>query len=373
MNGPFDTATDITSQTEAACELFAGKRHGPTFEWLKGRCRSPLQVPFYYLKLVRRGRVSALARSPAPTAAQVELAYRVILQRPPESRAAVLHQIRACENLGRLIAGLLTSEEAVTRMPELHARAFPLARRLWHVHIPKTGGSSFFAAAVEGGWGYVNTNKLQDAVGDLEGVAGAVRLGPKGSAIVSGHWLLTRFGGSIGPFDRVVVFVRDPVELCLSEFNYAVDVVQGRENVHAATPEAFLQRGLVPGSFSHTFERGFFQPNMQCARLSDQGTCESALRNLAGCQAELLPHDAVDRTIERYFPAARRQRVNVSNKHVHRAEVEPSMRARLILSSGHDFLLHEVARLRSHRQAATSASGEHAAASRGSTRARSCN
>ncbi len=347
----FDNSNDIGSQTESVCELFSCDRDSKVFEYLAQHSESPLQVPFYYLDLIRMGKEGrGAARSAKPTAEQVELGYRAILQRPPEDGAVVRQQIERCNDIEQLLVGLLSSQEAILRMPQLHARAFPLTRRLWHVHIPKTAGTSFFSTAVESGWGYVNTNILADAIGNLQQVAAAVRLSPgtKGRTIISGHWHLWQSIDGIGPFDHVVAFVRDPVELCISEFNYAVDAVIGRPNVHSVDPKPFLARGLDKTSFLKTLENGFFAWNAQCSYLSADATCGSALKNLATCQAELLPCDAVDSAASRFFPAVAQPRENVSNKHVRSVDLDGLLREEIIVRNNHDFLLYEIAKMRCH-------------------------
>jgi hypothetical protein len=343
-----DNENDIRSKTESVCELFSGNRDSEAFEYLRSQSESPLQVPFHYLDLVEMDKTASAARAVKPTPAQVELAYRAILQRAAEDDAAVLDHVEKCDDPDQLIAALLCSSESILRMPELYARAFPFERRLWHVHIPKTAGSSFFAAAAESGWGFVNTNMLSEAGDDLRRVASAVRPSPtaKGGTIVSGHWRLPQYLGSIGPFDRVVVFVRDPVERFISEFNYAVDVLHGHPNVHAADPTPFLERGLEPESFSKSYQRGFFSGNVQCSYLSADATCASTLSNLAKCHAELLPYDAVDDAVSRYFPGVARKRMNASNNHVRSADVGCSLREEIIAANHHDFVLQEIAKSR---------------------------
>ncbi len=343
------TASAVGSETEAVCELFAHGRNSEVFDYLVHYAESPLQVPFYYLKLVRIGKAgSGPATTVKPSAEQVELAYRAILQRPPEDSAVVLHQVDVCADSQQLISALLTSQEVIARMPALYARAFPLTRRLWHVHIPKTAGSSFYGAARDGRWGFVNTNVLSGAVGNLQQVAAAVRHapGPQSRAIISGHWNLARYMDSIGPFDPVVVFVRDPLEMAISEFNYAVDVVNRSANVHGADPTPMLDRGLDPESFQRTYQRGFFVRNVQCAYLSPDATCTSALKNLTLLNADLLPTAAANPAITKYFAIVPQQRINVSRKHIKSADVSSSLREEILVESHHDVVLNGIAEMR---------------------------
>jgi len=340
---------ETRSEMEAVCGLFSPDRCSEAFEYLSKRSETPLQVPFYYLKLVHMGKAPDGASRPAKLAAEeVELAYRAILQRLPEDVEVVRFHAEKCADPAELVAALLSSQEAVLRMPQLFARAFPWARLMWHVHIPKTAGTSFYSAAQDSGWGYVNTNLLSGAAGDLRRVASAVRLcaGPHGRAIITGHWHLLQHLDCIGPFDQVVSFVRNPLESCISEFNFAVDVVHRQPNVHAAEAGPFLARGLDPNSFLETYKRGFFVANLQCSYVSSDATCAAAIKNLATCNAELLPSCAVNSAITRYFPKVARKNANVSNKHVTSADLHPQLREEILVMHAHDCVLNQIAEMR---------------------------
>ena len=144
----------------------------------------------------------------------------------------------------------------------------------------------------------------------------------------------------------MLTFVRDPVELLVSQFNYAVDVVRRSANVHAANPAPFLKRGLDPGSFSNTYRRGFFIKNVQCSFLSGDATCASALRSLAGCNAELRPSSTVNELVANLFPGVGETKVNVSTQHVRAVEIDHRLREEIIVRNHHDRLLYEVAESR---------------------------
>jgi hypothetical protein len=140
----------------------------------------------------------------------------------------------------------------------------------------------------------------------------------------------------------------------VSEFNYAVDVVSGSPDVHEGSPNEFLERGLDPTSFQKSYDAGFFNTNLQCHYLAVDGTCESALKNLAACNGELAPSNSVEQCIARFFPKVSNRWDNVSNKHFHSRDIGPAMREELLLKNQHDFLLHHIAeaRSKSHRQSA---------------------
>lgn len=339
----------FNSDVRDVCALFAAGQTVDVQAALVKSCQSPLQVPFYYLHFLHASRIKLGDDSQVTlSTAQVELAYRAILQRAPEDSASVQVHRDNCQNVEQLLARLLTCQEAVDRMPELHARAFPNNHRVWHVHIPKTAGSSFCTAAWRSGWGVVNTNALASAGGDLLEVAGAVRLGVRADRpiLITGHWRLPRYLPLIGPFDRVVSFTRDPLECCVSEFNFLVDVHHKRPNVHKADTAPFVARGFDPESFERTFERGFFRSNRQCSYLADDSRCASALRLLESCRTELLPSTATSSAIARYFPETQAKQVNVSTKTIRSSDLSEALREQIYVSNAEDFMLNHVAERR---------------------------
>jgi len=342
-----DRASGFDACTEAVCEIFSAGR-GPVYDYLRFNAQSPLQVPYYYLNLVRAGKTERRSgRATRLSAEQVAIAYQAVFQHDPSPELAST----LCETCGdhkKLLHELLASPRFIERLPNLVGVAFPELRRLWHVHIPKTAGTSFFAAAMDSGWGYINLNRLSAATGDLQKVADSLRIGPeiRSRLIISGHWHLWRYLGDIDPADPVVIFVRDPLEAMISEFNFAVDVVNGSDNVHAADPSVMLDRGFDPASFQNSYRQGFFVANVQCSYLAHDSLCQTVLANLGRLNAELLPASAVDYATRKYFATIGRRRENVSLKHLACHDLDRSLREELMLRSSQDVLLHEIARRR---------------------------
>jgi hypothetical protein len=60
----------------------------------------------------------------------------------------------------------------------------------------------------------------------------------------------------------------------------------------------------------------------------------------------LLPSDAANDAISRYFPGVAHRRVNVSNKHVRPVSVSATLREAILSASNHDYRLNEDARLK---------------------------
>ncbi len=342
-----DCASRFGACTETVCEVFSAGR-GPVYDYLRFNAQSPQQVPFYYLKLVRDGKTERRpGRATRLSTEQVGIAYQAVFQHDPSpDLVSTLHE--TCGDHRKLTHELLASPRFIERLPSLLAQAFPDLRRLWHVHIPKTAGTSFFAAATASGWGYVNYNRLLAAAGDVQKVAESLRIGPeiRSRLIISGHWHLWRQLSDIDPVDPVVIFVRDPLEAMISEFNFAVDVVNGSDNVHAASPSVMLDRGFDPASFPNSYRQGFFVANVQCSYLAHDSLCQTVLANLARLNAELLPSSAVDYATRKYFATIGRRRENVSRKHIELHDLAPSLREELLLRSTQDVMLNEIARRR---------------------------
>jgi hypothetical protein len=345
-----ECALSHDANTQAVCEIFAAGR-GPLYDYLRFNAQSAEQVPFYYLKLVREGKDDLRAGRPLRLSAeQVEIAFRAILQHEP-SAELVEQLLSTCDGHKQLLAQLLGSPRFIERLPRLLSQAFPQLRRLWHVHIPKTAGTSFFTAAVNSGWGYINFNLLA-AASNMQQVANALRFGPesRNRLIISGHWHLWRHMHDIEPADSVVTFVRDPLDAMVSEFNFAVDVVNQCSHVHSAHPSVMLDRGLDPASFEKSYRQGFFVANVQCSYLAQDFHCHSALANLGRFNAALLPSHAVDYATRKYLAVASLRRENVSQKHLALRDLPLSLREELLLRSGQDALLNDVARRRFQEQ-----------------------
>ena len=342
-----DCASSFNACTEAVCEVFSAGR-GSVYDYLRFNAQSPQQVPFYYLKLVREGKTERRSgRATRLSTEQVGIAFQAVFQHDPSPElVSTLHE--SCGDQKKLISELLASPRFIERLPNLLAQAFPDLRRLWHVHIPKTAGTSFFAVASDSGWGYVNYNRLLAAAGDVQKVADSLHIGPeiRSRLIISGHWHLWRHLSDIDPADPVVVFVRDPLEAMISEFNFAVDVVNGSENVHAADPSVMLDRGFDPTSFQNSLRQGFFVADVQCSYVAHDSLCHTALANLARLNAELLPSNAVDYATRKYFATIGRRRENASHKHIELHDLAPSLREELLLRSTQDVMLNEIARRR---------------------------
>jgi hypothetical protein len=269
-----------------------------------------LQVAFHFLEAVSSGTAKLSSRPLDPET--VRLGYELILQRHAEGEGVIAEQLAAHSSRASFIESLFTSVEWKERAPELVARAFPALQRIWHPHIPKTGGTSFVAVAVQQGCGYLNFNMINPAAG-IKGVSQGFRLGSNGKILMTGHYLLPRYFSIIGPADTGLSVVRHPVERVKSMFHYVCDIMDGSTEVHQADPAPFLERGFDRNSIEQTYRNGFFVRNEQCLYLGREVTCQSALEAERRYNVTLLPVDLLDDWMRRFFPGAILGRWNISS------------------------------------------------------------
>ncbi len=317
--------------------------------------QNSLQLPFLFLAALSRdaerlgdygtaiaAMVATQNSSPSLTPEDVDLAYRIILQRRPESSQVVQLQVSAAKTPLEIAWRLICSTEWSQQINGLFRAAFPGVARLWHCHAPKTGGSAFFDAAQRAGWGYINTNLLEVAGQRLHAVAEAVRYLDRQSVLVSGHRPVWQSQPAIGPFDNGIMFVRDPVERLVSYFNFASDVVAGRENVQPGDSKPFLDKGYDPTSFEKTYLAGFFEVNEMCFYLSANRTCRDAMRALREYEIELAIMDDASEFCQRYFGVAA-AKINASTKTLKVTDVAPALAQAIIAENAEDLALYNIA------------------------------
>lgn len=271
---------------------------------------NPFQVAFRILEMHAAGKIE-LSNAPLDEEG-VKLGYALILQRRPEGHSAVEAQLRSHSNRASLIGQLFASPEWKNRSPELVTRAFPHMRRIWHPHIPKTGGTSFVIAADRHGCGRLNINMMNVGYG-ISGVSNAFRIGSTGELLITGHYLLPRYLTAIQPFDVGISVIRDPVERVKSMFHFVCDMMDGSPNVHKTDPKAFLDRGFDRNSIEETYYNGFFIRNEQCLYISQEIKCNSAIENSEKYGIILLTINHLDSAIRSKFGIESPIRSNVSS------------------------------------------------------------
>ncbi|MBW0365461.1 hypothetical protein KXJ81_04295 [Ensifer adhaerens] len=311
--------------------------------YLRQHSGTALEIPFWYLNYVRLHGDPKIALGSRPIVEHdVRLAYGQVLQRRPESQDMIASQIAGHATANALAISLLEGTEWRLRVAQLCSNAFPNRRRLWHVHIPKTAGTSFWLAAEESGSDHLNTNWLGDAT-DVVTMAKAVRLSPSDNVIVvSGHAPLAQWFDAIGSSDRALTFVREPVEVVISLFNYACDMYHERDTVHSGSVDEFLSLGFDPTSFEASYDSEYIPRNLQCSFLAPDATCRSALELAASANCEILPVQLVDDVIVREFERAQ-PRANISSGAVRRENVPQKLLERIYYENAQDYALYAVA------------------------------
>lgn len=322
----------------------------------QARIENPLQIPFLFLAGFSPADAQPGAGETGEPlcAADVDLAYRLILQRRPESSEPVQQNLSTAKSPFEVASRLLCSAEWAQRVNEFFRVAFPTVRRLWHIHAPKTGGSAFFDTGCRAGWGYIHLNLLDLPGRSLQATADAVRYIEGKNLLVSGHRMAWQVQTAIGPFDTGIMFVRDPLSRAVSYYNFASDLVAGRENVHKGDTKFFFDTGFDPSSFEKTHLAGFFVANEMCLYLSQNRSCREALRTAEACGIELALMEDVSEQCIRFFglPA---EIVNKSTGALKAADIRPDLAEAIIAENAEDVALHAIVRARRLRAKATTA------------------
>lgn len=303
-----------------------------------------LQMPFLFLGGLANesGCLAGNLSEAGLSVDDVDLAYRLVLQRGPESSEVVQEYMSTARSPFEMVSRLICSAEWAERVNELFRYAFPTIPRLWHLHAPKTGGSAFFDAGCRAGWGYINMNKLGVPNRDLRITADAVRFVVGNCLLVSGHKTAWQIQSGIGPFDSGILLLRHPLSRAVSYYNYALDVIAGRENVHNSPPEEFLNRGFDPKSFEQTWRAGFFEANEQCFYLSSDRVCRSALRVAHAYSIKLALVDDLSELCREYFGLSA-NRVNVSTNSLKISDLPSAIADAVIAENAADLALHSIA------------------------------
>ena len=320
------------------------------------RIENPLQLPFLFLAgFSPADEQPGAGETGEPLSAEdVELAYRLILQRRPESSEPVRQNLKTAKSPFEVASRLLCSAEWALRVNDLFRAAFPMVPRLWHIHAPKTGGSAFVIAGRRAGWGWIEMNLLDLPGRSLQATAQAVRYIEGKDLLVTGHRMAWQVQSAIGPFDSGIMFIRDPLSRVVSWYNFGLDVIAGRENVHKNDPKEFFSRGFDPASFEQTRRAGFFRLNENCYFLSPNRSCREALRTAEACGIELALMEDVSEQCIRFFglPA---EIVNKSTGALKAADIRPDLAEAIIAENAEDVALHAIVRARRLRAKATTA------------------
>ena len=150
--------------------------------------------------------------------ADISLAYELLLQRAPDLEALT----KADEvSLFELVDYILLSEEFAQKVDQLAVRAFPGAARVFHIHIPKTAGSSLHAALQSIGWATYKFDLSKSSPPERSVCYETFTLDRlRKGMLIGGHRPLDAYGPMHKPGDRYVSFIREPLQQILSYYNY---------------------------------------------------------------------------------------------------------------------------------------------------------
>lgn len=207
------------------------------------------QVPyFYYSQVGQRGAPPINNAEPLSFEA-ITWCYRVFLLREPEGRF------------------LLSAEFSATQIRHLQ-QAFPNAKRILLIHIPKTAGTSLREWAFERVPNGICVHDVKDTKrrfpSDFENA--------KQRLVISGHqpwgnWL-------ISPQDKVFSLLREPLARAVSFYRYIGKLARVPDPREVAFFEHLL--GL---SFNQVATGACLPPSEQCRYLSNEGTFRAVIAN----------------------------------------------------------------------------------------------
>lgn len=326
-----------------ACELFCGRVDREVIRRVGALVRNPYEIPYAFFEPeTPLGSGQELATDVQPAARHVELAYALLLQRRPESDAIVGQHLALHATMTSLVAAFLLGDEFRLGAPALLARLTLDVPRVWHVHIPKTAGTTFARAFEASGWAIVHATDLANpdyALGDLARVLALHRL--RTGVLFTGHQSLSRIAPHLMPLDTCVAFVRHPLDRATSYFNYMLTRLQDDPQHESADTRDFLARGLDPASFERTYlDSRLMIPNEQCAHLGGAPTARAAIEQarIVGCR--LYDTDKVASVLQHMLGTSDSTRHNVSRPSISTAVLPAELARRILADNAEDLALY---------------------------------
>lgn len=337
MTAPYD------SLIADACELFCGRRVPALIDRIVAAAPAPYEVPYAFLE----GDSPLAAGEPpvdevAPTARHVELAYALLLQRRPERSEVVAEHLEAHATMASLLAMFLLGDEFRVRLTSLIAALTTAVRRVWHVHIPKTAGTSFIRAFDGAGWAVVSATDLADpayGVGDMARVLNLSRL--RRGVLFTGHHALETVAPLMLPFDERLTFLRHPLDRAVSYFNYMLTRLALDPDRRDADTRSFFERGFDPESFEKTYDDGrILVRNEQCAHLAPQRTARAALEQARQTHCALHDYREVAAVLADLLDVRDVAVHNVSRPTFDRDSIPRAFARRIVADNAEDLALY---------------------------------
>lgn len=287
--------------------------------------------------------------------------HHSIFGHPPATSAVSQYRSAAAYDPKADFIATLVAPEFRDKAIELFLHAFPEKRRLLFVHIPKCAGTDLRANLVPRflALSHLLASKawMPDEAFLAELAAAARSIDAVDDILVHGHlhlsWYLNRVGARLG--DRIFTIIRDPVELALSQANYAVSVVvRDPARQHPDTRENLDRLGLKqlpenpsPEMLKQLALRAFLDPrltapNVICTYLAGFGKgCADALANLIAYDVEVTDTARYNAWLDQAWGVHSTTRHNSSIKFLLPADVEPH-RGHLDALTSEDRKLYDV-------------------------------
>jgi hypothetical protein len=262
-----------------------------------------------------------------------------------------------------LFAALLSSEEFRGRTISAVLAAFPEKHRDIFIHVPKCAGTDLNMNLAQRFlplpklWEHSNWIAQDDFLASLAGLARALPFHDR--VFVYGHMELAEYLERVGlrPADKVFTIIRDPLELMLSQANYAITRL--RQDPTGSDPDsravlAQLNLSVLPPETSESelkelAIRALLDPriaraNRACHYLGQRGhpVYEAAISNLVIHDVEITTTQHYGRWLDERWGIERSRRHNTSQPILTLAEVRRSYAAALAPLMAEDQKLFDV-------------------------------
>jgi hypothetical protein len=253
------------------------------------------------------GALLALTDTEGVTREQVDFVAFAHIRRPPLPAASRGSQYRPHVHLESRIL----SQEFQNHLMELFTHAFPEAKRLIYIHIPRCAGTHF-RLRVAHRYPHIPHALQNPAITPKKPLLTQIALMARtvdlfGRIVLSGHLRLNFFVQRVGvrEADEIYTTIRDPVDLAVSHTDYVVQLLRAHPNGERMDARKFLDfLGMesCPTSMSAPqieelatriiYNDRILPQNPICWYLGD-GTSKAAIDNIVEKRIEIT-------TVERY-------------------------------------------------------------------------
>jgi hypothetical protein len=350
---------------------------------IKGARLSPLRFPktrrdLYQLLALYdpiTGLDALLARLNCDGVGPIDV-YRTVHQRAPDSieRATTLPGYDARQHLKEAMLSAEFRQSSVSKF----LSAFPELRRDVFIHIPKCAGTDLILNLAPR---RLSVSKMLDSdlwiTQDewLAAISAIAQAAPfSDSVFVSGHFELGEFIDRCGvrPDDRLFTIIRDPIDLIVSQANYAISRV--RKDAEGSSPDTkeiletlglkclgkeISTREVKQLTIRALLDRRITQPNRICTYLGKEMAAryEVAMEMVVTNDVEIVTTETYSRWLLERWGIESHSRHNVSEPYLTRREVITHYAREIEAAVGEDRKFHQLATWALKRSGAASITG----------------